>query len=64
MYPAEINTQLAQQHIADLHATARDARLAAAVRRPRRSFVELLQQRLTPRTAPGVTARPACTEAN
>lgn len=64
MYPAESINQIAQAHIADLHAEAREARLAASARHPRRSFRTIaaaLHARPKSRT---IATRAACTEAH
>lgn len=62
MFTVDATQQIAQQHVADLHAAAAQARLAKIARRaraPRRSlFAGLRSGRTT------ITARPACSDAN
>lgn len=63
MFTVDTTQQIAQQHVADLHAAAAEARLAKAVRRankgPRRSLFAGFRGRTST-----VTARPACSDAN
>jgi hypothetical protein len=62
MFTVDTTQQIAQQHVADLHAAAAQARLAKEARRAkgsRRSLFAGLRTRPTT-----VTARPACSDAN
>ena len=62
MFTGDTTQQIAQQHIADLHAAAAQARLARIARQAKGSrrglFAGLRAERST------ITARPACSDAN
>jgi hypothetical protein len=63
MFTVDTTQQIAEQHVADLHAAAAEARLAKEARKaskgPRRSLFAGFRTRTTT-----VTARPACPDAN
>lgn len=62
MFTVDTTQQIAQQHVADLHSAAAEARLAKIARQakgPRRSLFAGFRTRRTT-----ITARPACSDAN